>query len=262
MHLTAQRVGHGALQGVNAFLYGHGRDISGEDPVALLEGDPGTLLLRMVEVEPGGNPVRSYLDVVFPDQATRPQIEAILDRIAHIDQPDRFPTVLRLGPAAAQVNMELRLVPVWRDELAELGEVARACVLSFPGLRVTPLYARRPGELDDAERATVLDAAARKDTETVLSLMRQLARARRLAEIAEVIRLYAEARRDPRLRGGLASFVSGIVAHHYVPTYGPDVFERFVEWGLQNPGWGDALNAAALRGGEALDAAARGMILR
>jgi hypothetical protein len=93
-----------------------------------------------------------------------------------------------------------------------------------------PHVHRRPGALDEEEGALCVDAARRKETETVLSLMRQLARARRLAEIPEVIRLYTDERRDPRLREGLASFVSGIVVNNYVTTYGTDVFERFVEW--------------------------------
>jgi hypothetical protein len=136
-------------------------------------------------------------------------------------------------------------------------------VLSFPGLRVTPRYAREPGELEQGERRLCSDAAARKDTEAVLALMRQLARARRLGAVGEAIRVYADGRGDERVRVFLADHVAGIFSNHLVPTFGSEVYERFVEWGLANPRWGDALRAAALAEDDAaLDDAGRRMIPR
>ncbi len=252
MFLTAHRVVHGTDHGINAYLYWHGRDISGEDPATLLDAPPGVLQLRLIGLPPPGNVVRSFVDIVLPDQSTRVQIEAILDLLDHAKQPEAFPAVWRFGFAAARANMELRLAPIWQEEVAELVGVARACILSYPNLRVTPRYGRRPGKLDGDERALCLDAAARRDTEAVLSFMRQLARARRLAEITDAIQIYSAARGDARVVSFLIDHVPALFSNYYMPTHGSDVFERFVEWGISDPRWADRLRSAAEKGGMVL----------
>ena len=79
--------------------------------------------------------------------------------------------------------------------------------------------------------------------------MRQFGRARRIYEIAEVIQLYASLRMDPRVSGFLEDRVPGIFSNDCMPTYGPDVYERFVEWGIANPDWGLEMVAALRLGG-------------
>ena len=261
MLLTAQRVTDGQRQGVNAFLYWHGRDILADDPFALLDADPGTLQLRMVELDPGGNRVRSYLDLVIADQATRAQVEVALDILQRAPRPDAVPALVHAGGGAARISMDAGLAPIWQEEVAELVQVARACVLSFPDLRVTPRYSRSAGDLDDGERAICQEAGARGDTETVLDLMRQLLRARRATELAEAVQLYADSRGDSRVRAFLADHVPALFSAHYVSTFGPVVFERFVNHGLDNPGWGQALReAVANADGAAIDRQARRLV--
>ena len=248
MFLTAQRVAQGREQGVNAFLYLHNRDISDEDPVALLDAPPGTLQVQMEELPSGGNRIRSFLDLVVPDQATRASIEALLDLFDHRKAPASFPWVLRFGTAAARLHMDMALATVWQEEVEALVELTRACVLSYPGLRVTPRYARGPGMLDPMERDLCTEAATRRDAEPVLSLMRQLARARRLAELGEVIRLSVTARGDARIGSFLAEHVPAILSNYYLPTHGPDLFNRFIEWGLEHPEWAAEVKKAAVSG--------------
>lgn len=262
MLLTAQRVTSGEKQGVNAFLYWHGRDILADDPFLLLDADPGTLQLRMVELDPGGNRVRSYLDVVIPDQATRAQVEAALDVLERAPRPDAVPALIHVGGGAARISMDAGLAPIWQEEVAELVGVARACVLSFPDLRVTPRYSRSAGSLDEGERAICREAGGRGDTEAVLALMRQLLRARRASELAEAVEVYAESRGDPRVRTFLADHVPALFSAHYVPTFGSVAFEQFVNRGLDNPGWGRALrDAVANADGDAVDREARLLVV-
>lgn len=258
MLLTAQRVASGEKQGVNAFLYWHGRDILADDPFTLLDADPGTLQLRMVELDPGGNRVRSYLDLVIADQATRSQVEAALDVLEHAARPDVVPAFIHAGGGAARISMDAGLAPIWQEEVAELVGVARACVLSFPDLRVTPRYSRAAGSLDDGERSICWDAGQRSDTDAVLALIRQLLRARRASEVAEAVRVYADSRGDPRVRAFLADHVPALFSAYYATTFGPVVFERFVNRGLDHPGWGHALReAVANADGDAVDREAR-----
>lgn len=251
MRITAQRVARGPDEGINAFVYWHGRDIHADDLMPLLDRDEGTLQVRLIEVEPGGNRVRSYLDVVVPDQATVPQIDAVLDSFLHVPVPGALPAVWRKGPAVARFACDEALAPVWARELGELLELAGAAVHSLPSVRAVPRYGTTPGALDPIETAMVEDAARRKDVEAVLSLLRQLARARRLPEMVETIDRYATTVGDPRLRAFLGGLVPGLLTNNYVPTLGMEAFERFVEWSLATPGWAEPIAGAAERGDRA-----------
>lgn len=251
MFATAQRVSAGRVGGINSFLYWHGRDIARSNPVELLDAPPGDLQVRLLEVDPGGNPVRSFLDVVVPDQSTRAHLETVLAMAERMRQPEAFPVTLRVANAAIRLHLDTSLVPVWQEELADLTEHVRACVLSYPGLLVVPRYAGSPGELDDSEHALVAEAAARPDTEAVLELMRQMARARRVGALVEVVAEFATRRGDERLRAFLAEQVPGILANHFVPTFGSEAFERFVEQRLGRPDWGAPLREACV-GGDAI----------
>lgn len=69
MYLTAHRVvspdGQG---GTNSFLHRHGPDFPWpEDAWRLPEEEPGDVVEEHIEVAPGGNAVRSYLDILAPD---------------------------------------------------------------------------------------------------------------------------------------------------------------------------------------------------
>lgn len=248
MRITAQRVVRGTDEGINAFVYWHGRDIETDDPAAQLDRDDGTLQVRLIEVEPGGNRVRSYVDVVVPDQATVPQIDAVLDSFLHVPVPSALPATWRKGSAVARFACDEALAPVWRRELGELLELAGAAVHSLPSVRAVPRYGTTPGALDPLETAMIEDAARRKDVELILSLLRQLARARRLPEMVEAIDRYAGGVGDQRVRVFLADLVPGILTNNYVPTLGMEAFEHFVEWSLGTPGWAKPIAEAVIMG--------------
>lgn len=248
MRITAQRVVRGTDEGINAFVYWHGRDIEADDPLALLDREEGTLQVRLIEVEPGGNRVRSYLDVVVPDQASLQQVDTILDSFAHMPVPAALPAQWRKGPAAARFACDELLVAVWEREIGELLELARAAVHSLPIVRAAPRYGSTPGTLDVLEAALVDDAARCKDVDAILSLLRQLARARRLPEIVLAVGRYASAVGDTRIRSFLADLVPGILTNNYVPTLGVEAFDRFIEWSLATPGWAEPIARAVERG--------------
>lgn len=81
MYATAHRVVRVTTgrTGVNAFLHKHGdRFPWPAEPWRLPESDPGVQTHDNVHVPPGGNQVRSYLDVLAPDEATPDEIDVAL----------------------------------------------------------------------------------------------------------------------------------------------------------------------------------------
>ena len=77
MYATAHRVrSPQGVEGVNAFLHKHGSDFSWpSEPWRLPEENPGLVVHQEVQVKPGGNDVRSYLDVIAPDDVAKSDIE-------------------------------------------------------------------------------------------------------------------------------------------------------------------------------------------
>ncbi len=69
MYLTAQRVfaPQSKQTGINAFLYTHAGRRWHVPPGDIPDRDPGRLAQKRIAVKPPGNRVRSYLDIVAPD---------------------------------------------------------------------------------------------------------------------------------------------------------------------------------------------------
>lgn len=67
MYITAHRVRRGALTGINAYLHLHrgatipGIDWNHPDIALIADRYPGGFVVQRTEVEPGNNPVYSYL---------------------------------------------------------------------------------------------------------------------------------------------------------------------------------------------------------
>src|SRR5438270_185469 len=84
MYITAHHVASPTSNrdGINSFLHLHGAmpGMNWNAPNVRLVSDriPGTLVRQQQEIEPGGNHVLSYLDVVAPDSAGMAQVEAAL----------------------------------------------------------------------------------------------------------------------------------------------------------------------------------------
>src|SRR6185369_12002321 len=88
MYVTAHRVVSSMEEeGVNAFLHLHGSGFAWPDnPAPLPENNPGNLEERSTEVAPGGNSVKSYLDVLAPDGTGRAEVqEAVAALGAELD---------------------------------------------------------------------------------------------------------------------------------------------------------------------------------
>ncbi len=88
MYATAHRVfredeKEGIKHGINAFLHLHGPEFAWpEDPWKLPETHPGRVLGQKVELEPGGNKVRSYLDILAPDGTPWEEVRAAVDQLS------------------------------------------------------------------------------------------------------------------------------------------------------------------------------------
>ena len=120
MYVTAQHVLAPASQreGVNAFLYLHGDIPWGEPPAP--EDDPGELHSKLVSVDPPGNRVRSFLDIVAPDTMSPTRIRESFAQFLEASQGAPLPWSMRIGHCLIRFGVEGALEPTWQDELADL----------------------------------------------------------------------------------------------------------------------------------------------
>lgn len=250
MLITSQRVRSDRTgdQGINTFVYEHGGLAWPEEPSQLLDDDQGALVFRSYEVPPGGNQVRSYLDIVTPDRPTRFQIEALWRAIPvwFLPTPTSLPMTVQSESTACRLGMDLGLVRIWRRELTTLLDHARTCLLSYPGLQVSS----RSRGLSLEEVAALVGAAGRGDTAVPIHFCRELAHAGRIDEMVEAIDIYADSCEvnKGQVRRFLAARIPGILANHFFTELGPARFNAFVEWSLARPGWGDEIIQATKSG--------------
>ncbi len=128
MYLTAQRVrsSEGA-EGINAFQYAHGPDVwDGLPPRGMPDENPGELVAQSILVPPPGNRVRSYLDVVAPDETAPSEIRPAF--IAFISDAQRgpLPWIGISGRVFFRVGMEQPLAEQWQREIASLYRATEA----------------------------------------------------------------------------------------------------------------------------------------
>ncbi len=121
MLVTAQRVvAPAGLVGINVYLYQHD---SGQpwtpDDLDALEAH-ATLTRHHFQVDPGGNRVRSYLDVFAPEGTTAAELLPWFRRLTRTSSSPSFPLTDKEGPAVLRFNLDLGLVPTWRDEFTDL----------------------------------------------------------------------------------------------------------------------------------------------
>lgn len=254
MMVSAQRVAKDRLvQGINSFVYEDAAAArSGASAEALLMGDPGRFVFRAYEVAPGGNSVRSFLDVALPGRVRASDAEWFFNTLPRWVNGTRFPVQGTLGRGAFRFGIELGLTPRWHAELIDLCGHAQRCLMSY--LSTTAAPGLRPIGLSEVENGILAEAASRGDTAACLDFVRGLARTARIEDISSAITSYAqgcEVNRTP-VRAFLAAQLPGIFANHYFPLLGTASFSRFIDWGLSNPDWGELLQRAALDSGEAL----------
>jgi hypothetical protein len=122
MYLTAHRVespttGH---SGINAFHYAHGRIDWEVPPLEMPDQAPGTLVTQRLTVEPPGNRVRGYLDIVAPDDATWHEIDRGFHSFTSAARRGAFPWEGVVGRCLFRIGFDAGLARTWRRELAEL----------------------------------------------------------------------------------------------------------------------------------------------
>ena len=139
MYLTAHRVVSELTGkvGVNAFLYMHGTeplpgiDWQHPDVVRIAAQVPGTLLADQTELAPGGNLVRSYLDVACADGVPQEDIIQFLDRA---EQSIGAPLPCRLeGPIALRFHTEAGIAGFEQEEFRALRAAAISVLKRPPG---------------------------------------------------------------------------------------------------------------------------------
>jgi hypothetical protein len=128
MYLTAQHVRSAAGEdGINAFFYQHGAYAwQGLPPHGIPDQNPGTLAAQTIIIPPPGNRVRSYLDIVAPDEAHWSEIRPAFITFVSEAQRDPLPWVGVSGRVFLRLGMERTLARQWQRELADLYRAAQA----------------------------------------------------------------------------------------------------------------------------------------
>ncbi|MGK3993772.1 hypothetical protein [Sorangium sp. So ce1024] len=124
MYLTAQRVVSAAppREGINAFLSLHGEEeaaaINWDSPRVELVAEelPGVLVYRDCDLRPGGNRVRSFLDVAVRDQADCARVQAALDEFRRRLASTALPFVDVIDGVGIRFSAEPSLEPGRLDE--------------------------------------------------------------------------------------------------------------------------------------------------
>jgi hypothetical protein len=118
-------------EGVNAFYYQHAPlTWSGAPPKSIPDQDPGTLVRQSIVVPPPGNSVRSYLDIIAPDDIPWREIsEAFFTFVSNVQRLP-LPWIDSVGHCYFRVGMESGLAASWQREMAKLYRAARAMGLN------------------------------------------------------------------------------------------------------------------------------------
>lgn len=129
-HLIRSRSGD---EGINGFLHHHGADFAWPtDAADLPDTTPGTIVLRRIDLPPGFNQVRAYLDVLAPDGTPRAQIDQAMAAFARDLQERRNPTVFVSGVVTIRFGVELGLERIRASQLDMLAAVAVAVLDEAP----------------------------------------------------------------------------------------------------------------------------------
>lgn len=132
MYLTSHRVvsPSGRQEGINSFFYSHGSLSWQQLPSQFIDQNPGTLVARNVSVPPPENRIRSYLDIVSPDETPWPDIWNRLNLFIHMHQRSAMPWSGPIENCYFRIGMELSLAKQWRHELAVLYRSSQALHLA------------------------------------------------------------------------------------------------------------------------------------
>ena len=133
MYITAQRViSEEGQQGINTFYYLHRpnkqpKPATFSDVLSVDEGNTGKLIKDQVEVKPGGNRVKSYLDIVAPDTMDAKSIIAALEKFKkEINQSRMGPIISLANRIGLRFSAEIEMYKILGDEYDTLKDRAVA----------------------------------------------------------------------------------------------------------------------------------------
>lgn len=134
MYLTSHHVvsPSSGQEGINAFLYLHGEHSWSVRPPEIPDQNPGVLRAQSISVRPPGNEVRSYLDIVAPDETRWEEVRVGLMDFVGTCQRSQLPWASQSGKCFFRLGMELGLASQWQKELAVLYRASQALRLANP----------------------------------------------------------------------------------------------------------------------------------
>lgn len=119
MYLTAHRVvSPTGNEGIHAFYRTHGESWRGLDTD--VETAPSQLVRARRELEPGGNRVRSYLDIIAPDLISPSSIITDFETWIRGEAPVQFPCQFHAMNSVVRMGVERALAASWRGEAQRL----------------------------------------------------------------------------------------------------------------------------------------------
>ena len=134
IYVTAHRVvtPDGHRSGINAFRHRHGGPsqpvpLTTESMLRIAENDPGELVADQCDLPPGGNHVRSYLDIVAADDIAPQAIDAALAAVrGRVVAGEVLPTLAVVERIGIRFGADFGLYDELATEYDALVERARA----------------------------------------------------------------------------------------------------------------------------------------
>lgn len=131
MYLTAQRVvSRDGRTGINVFFHLHKYSnppklINDSDVISVAESNTGELVKERCNITPGGNRVKSYLDIVASDEIDEQELITALNSFRSDIVEEKMGPILRIiGKVGLRFNAEFGLYDTIVDEYKELKEKA------------------------------------------------------------------------------------------------------------------------------------------
>jgi hypothetical protein len=134
VYLTSQHVlsASNGSEGVNTYLYFHGACPWPQPSAGVQDQNPGTLAAQSISIRPAGNRVRSYLDVIAPDETPWAEVRAGWIEFLGRCQRSPMPWTGQSGRCFFRLGMELGLARQWHHEVAVLYRASQALRLATP----------------------------------------------------------------------------------------------------------------------------------
>jgi hypothetical protein len=124
MYIAVHLVKRGAEEGINAFLHEHPAAFPWPANAAdLADSNPGKVVDRRIDLQPGGNKVRAYLDILAPNGTSVADIRSALRELRRVLDRQRNPTTFAVGQITFRFGVELGLEKIRGEQLGSLADV-------------------------------------------------------------------------------------------------------------------------------------------